>query len=1570
MPTDDCSKKPTGLPLKQGLYDPQFEHDACGVGFVVNIKGHKSHQIVQQGLTILRNLTHRGACGAEPNTGDGAGILLQTPHAFLRQVCAELNITLPAPGEYGVGMIFAPVDEAARRACEQRFDQIVAEEGQQVLGWRTVPTDNRSLGQTALLGEPVMRQVFIQRSDALKDDMAFERKLYVIRKRAEKEIRYSGFPGGASFYISSLSYKTIIYKGMLMSEQVEAYYPDLIDPTMETALAVVHSRFSTNTFPSWDRAHPYRYLIHNGEINTLRGNVNWLYAQQTRFQSKLFGDDLPKILPVINPDGSDSAMFDNCLEFLVLAGRSLPHAVMLMIPEPWSKHESMSDEKRAFYEYHSTLMEPWDGPASIGFTDGIRVGAVLDRNGLRPSRYYVTKDDLVIMASEVGVLDIPPEQVLYKGLLEPGRMFLIDTEQGRIISDEELKHQMATAQPYREWLNQYLVKLEDLPNPVVSSQKSVVRGQNGYPVPGLRSPVNGNGHDSLASLARHENIILLQQAFGYTFEDVRMLLAPMGRDGVEALGSMGNDAALAVLSERPQLLYNYFKQLFAQVTNPPIDAIREELVTATEVMIGSEQNLLEPRPENCRQIKLKHPILTNDELAKLRHINLPDFKAVTLPILFKAAEGGPGLEQALEDLYREASRIIANGEANILILSDRGVDREYAPIPALLAVSGLHHHLIREGTRTHAGLVLESGEPREVHHFATLIGYGVTAVNPYLVYETLGQMIEEGLLTGVTHAQAMKNYIKAVAKGVVKVMSKMGISTIQSYCGAQIFEALGLDQAFVDRYFTWTPSRIGGVGLEVIAQEALARHSHAFPERQVNGRTLAVGGHYQWRQDGEHHLFNPQTIHLLQHACRTNSYKIFQKYAELINNQSKQLATLRGLLEFKFAAEAIPLEEVESVESICRRFKTGAMSYGSISQEAHESLAIAMNRLGGKSNTGEGGEDSARYELDENGDSRNSAIKQVASGRFGVTSQYLVNAQELQIKMAQGAKPGEGGQLPGRKVYPWIAKVRHSTPGVGLISPPPHHDIYSIEDLAELIHDLKNANSQARINVKLVSEVGVGTIAAGVAKGHADVVLISGHDGGTGASPQTSIKHAGLPWELGLAETHQTLVMNNLRSRIVVETDGQLKTGRDVVIAALLGAEEFGFATAPLVALGCVMMRVCHLDTCPVGVATQNPELRKKFSGDPAHVVNFMHFIAQEMREWMAKLGFRTVDEMVGRTDRLEVTQAVEHWKAKGLDFSSILYQPDAPPEVGRFCQMPQDHGLDKALDNQVLLDLCRPALAEGEPVAATLPIRNVNRVVGTILGSEVTRRYGADGLPEDTIRLRFIGSAGQSFGAFIPQGLTLALEGDANDYLGKGLSGGKIIVYPPEGSTFVAEENIIVGNVAFYGATSGEAYIRGVAGERFGVRNSGVRAVVEGVGDHGCEYMTGGRVVVLGRTGRNFAAGMSGGIAYVLDEAGDFHSRCNQEMIGLERLEDATEIKELKGMIQRHLEYTNSSLAERVLVQWDKLVPKFVKVMPKDYKRMLEAFREVEAAGLSGEEAVMAAFEQNKNDQARVGGN
>jgi glutamate synthase (ferredoxin) len=1413
--------KNNGLPPKQGLYDPQFEHDACGVGFVVNIKGKKSSQIVRQALNVLLNLRHRGACGCEANTGDGAGILLQTPHAFLKEACAEARIQLPSPGGYGVGMVYLPPDPGQRRNCEQLFERIVTEEGQRVLGWRTVPTDNSSLGATAKASEPFMRQVFIGRNPALQEGMAFERKLYVIRKRAVSAIRTSKLEGAQYWYVSSLSYKTIVYKGMLMSEQVEHYYPDLLHPAMESALALVHSRFSTNTFPSWERGHPYRYVAHNGEINTLRGNINWMHARQAMFQSELFGEDIKDILPIINTSGSDSAMFDNCLELLVLAGRSLPHAVMMMIPEPWTNHESMSDEKKAFYEYHSCLMEPWDGPASIAFTDGVQIGAVLDRNGLRPSRYYVTKDDLVIMASEVGVLEVPPDRVLHKGRLQPGRMFLIDTEEGRIVADEELKQAIATEHPYRQWLDEHMVELAHLPDAAH-----------------LPEPT-------------HETVLQRQQAFGYTFEDLRMLMAPMARDAVEAIGSMGTDTPLAVLSDRAQPLYNYFKQLFAQVTNPPIDCIREEIVTSAETTIGSERNLLKPEPQSCHLLELKSPILTNEEFAKLRHLNRPGFRSIALPILFKVSEGTAGLEKAMQDVYEGASRAIRDG-INILILSDRGIDREQAPIPALLAVAGLHHHLIREGTRTRVGLVIETGEPREVHHFSLLIGYGAGAINPYLAFETLDDMIRQGLLKNIKHKEACKNFVKAAVKGVVKVISKMGISTIQSYRGAQIFEAIGLHHSVIDKYFTWTPSRVEGVGLDVIALEVRMRHQRAFPTRSVNGHVLEGGGEYQWRADGEVHLFSPQTVHKLQQACRSANYKIFQEYSKLVNDQTKKHCTLRGLLEFK-PATPIPLEEVEPVETILKRFKSGAMSYGSISKEAHETLAIAMNRIGGKSNTGEGGEDPARYIPDSNGDSRNSAIKQVASGRFGVTSLYLTKAQELQIKMAQGAKPGEGGQLPGGKVYPWIAKVRLATPGVGLISPPPHHDIYSIEDLAELIHDLKNANHRARISVKLVAEVGVGTVAAGVAKAHADVVLISGYDGGTGASPQTSIKHAGIPWELGLAETHQTLVLNNLRSRIAVETDGQLKTGRDVVIATLLGAEEFGFATAPLVALGCIMMRVCHLNTCPVGVATQDPLLRKNFTGDPAHAVNFMRFIAQEVRELMAQLGFRNLNQMIGRTDLLEPRKAVDHWKARGLDFSNILYRPDVSSEVGRYCQIPQDHGLDKALDNTALLELCQPALERKEPVRAEMPIHNVNRVVGTILGSEVTRRYGAEGLPEDTIRIHFTGSAGQSFGAFMPKGMTWVLEGDANDYLGKGLSGGKIILFPPEGSTFLPEENIITGNVALYGATSGEAYIRGMAGERFCVRNSGVNAVVEAIGDHGCEYMTGGRVVVLGSTGRKF---------------------------------------------------------------------------------------------------------------------
>ncbi len=1533
-------------PQTQGLYDPRYEHDSCGVGFVVNVKGRKSHTIVKQALTVLLNLRHRGACGCEANTGDGAGILLQIPHTFLKQECPKVGISLPGAKEYGVGMIFLPPDERNRRECEKMFEKIIAEEGQSVLGWRTVKTVDSSLGPTAQKSEPVVRQIYIGRNSKIQDDEAFERKLYVIRKRAENAIRYSPIKDGGFFYISSLSYKTIIYKGMLMSEQVELFFPELADPAVETALALVHSRFSTNTFPSWDRAHPYRYIAHNGEINTLRGNINWMHARQAMCLPRgneaacdLFKDDIKKILPVISPDGSDSAMFDNCLEFLVLGGRSLPHAVMMMIPEPWSNHESMSDEKKAFYEYHSCLMEPWDGPASIAFTDGIKIGAVLDRNGLRPSRYYVTKDDLVIMASEVGVLDVPPERVLQKGRLQPGRMFLIDTEEGRIVADEEIKHKIASEYPYRLWLKENLLTLEELPEAAHVHEPD------------------------------HKSVLLRQQAFGYTFEDLRIIMAPMGKDGVEPVGSMGTDTPLAVLSDKPQLLYNYFKQLFAQVTNPPIDCIREEIITSTETTIGPERNLLLPEPLSCRQIKLKSPILTNEEFEKLRHIDHPEFKSVTLSMLYKVAEGGAGLEKTLKEFFEKASRAIREG-ANILALSDRGIDREHAAIPALLAVSALHHHLIREGTRTQVGLVLESGEPREVHHFALLIGYGAGAINPYLAFETLDDMLRQGILTQIDHKHAVKNYAKAISKGVVKTMSKMGISTIQSYRGAQIFEAIGLNHDVVDKYFTWTASRVGGIGLDVIAQEVQRRHYHAFPDRQVNGQTLDPGGQYQWRREGEYHLFNPETVHKLQLAVRTNNYQVFKEYSRLVNEQSRHFCTLRGLLDFKSPEKSIPIEEVESVESIVKRFKSGAMSYGSISKEAHESLAIAMNRLGGKSNTGEGGEDPARYQLDSNGDSRNSAIKQVASGRFGVTSLYLVKAKELQIKMAQGAKPGEGGQLPGAKVYPWIAKVRHATPGVGLISPPPHHDIYSIEDLAELIHDLKNSNTQARVSVKLVAEVGVGTIAAGVAKAHADVVLISGHDGGTGASPLSSIKHAGIPWELGLAETHQTLVLNNLRSRIAVETDGQLKTGRDVVIAAFLGAEEFGFATAPLVALGCIMMRVCHLNTCPVGVATQDPELRKKFTGDPAHAVNFMRFIAQEVRELMAELGLRTLNEMIGRTDRLESKKAVDHWKARGLDYSKILYQPQLPPEVGRYCQIPQDHGLDKSLDRTTLIKMCEPALFRGERVKASLPIRNTNRVVATMLGSELTRRFGAAGLADDTIHLKFSGSAGQSFGAFVPRGITLELEGDANDYVGKGLSGGKIIVYPPAGSTFAAEENILIGNVAFYGATSGEAYIRGMAGERFCVRNSGANAVVEAVGDHGCEYMTGGRVVVLGATGRNFAAGMSGGIAYVLDTAGNFPQLCNKQMVELGSLDQKEERDEVRGMIQRHADYTGSRRAKQILDLWEEMIPKFVKVLPKDYKRVIQTLERVKSKGLSGDEAIMAAFEENARDLSRVGGN
>src|SRR5881628_46506 len=1339
----------------QGLYDPSHEHDACGVGFVVDIKGRKSHAIVRQGLLVLINLLHRGACGCEPNTGDGAGILLQVPDKFLRKHCRRLGIALPGPKDYGVGCVFLPRDIVQREKVQGLIAGIVSEEGQRLLGWRDVPTDDRLLGASAVHVEPHIKQVFIGRGEA-RDSAHFERKLYVIRKRIEHAVEAMDFSEKRLTYIPSLSSNTLIYKGMLSADQIETMYPDLRDPDVESALALVHQRFSTNTFPSWPLAHPYRYVAHNGEINTLRGNINWMRAREALCRSDVLGDDLAKVLPVTREGLSDSATFDNVLEFLVMNGRSLPHAILMMIPEPWQHHESMSPERRAFYDYHSSLMEPWDGPASIAFTDGTVISAVLDRNGLRPSRYYVTKNDLVVMASEVGVLDIPPDQVLVKERLHPGRIFLVDTAQGRIIDDDEIKAQLAAEHPYGDWLQQNQVRLEDVAAaPVAESD--------------------------------HATVLTRQMAFGYTHEDLRLLLAPMARNGEEPIGSMGTDTALAVLSDRPRPLYDYFKQLFAQVTNPPLDQIREELVTAMESTIGPEGNLLAAEPGSCRQIVLKDPVLSNEDLAKLAHVSELGFKAVTLPMFYPVAEGAAGLERAIEALQGRASRAIADGH-NVVVLSDRGVTRELAPIPSLLATAAVHHHLVRHGERTRCGLVIETGDAREVHHMCLLIGYGAGAVNPWVAFETLDDLIQEGVLAGLDRAKAVKNYIKALNKGILKVMAKMGISTLQSYCGAQIFEAIGLNRAVVDRYFTGTASRVGGIGIDVIAEEVRQRHAAAYPERPVEKPELDWGGEYQWRRDGEHHQVNPDMIAKLQASTRAGSYAAFKEYSKIVDDQSRHRATLRGLFTLKPAGPSVPLDEVESVESILKRFATGAMSYGSISQEAHETLAIAMNRIGGRSNTGEGGEDPARQVRDANGDWRRSAIKQVASARFGVTSEYLVNAEDLQIKMAQGAKPGEGGQLPGQKVYPWIAKVRYATPGVGLISPPPHHDIYSIEDLAELIHDLKNANHHARIRVKLVAEVGVGTIAAGVAKAHADVILISGHDGGTGASPLTSIKHGGVPWELGLAEAQQVLVMNKLRDRVIVQVDGQIKTGRDVVVAALMGAEEFGFATAPLVVSGCVMMRVCHLNTCPVGVATQDPELRKNFSGKPEFVINFFRFIAEEVREYMAQLGFRTMDEMIGRVDRLNIRPAVDHWKAKGLDFSTILHEPDVPADALRYCVRKQEHGLERALDNE-LIERCADALEHRKKISLNLPIRNVHRTVGTMLGYEVTRRYGAEGLPDDTIRLHFTGSAGQSFGAFVPRGITVTLEGDSNDYLGKGLSGGKIIVFPPQGSTFVASE-------------------------------------------------------------------------------------------------------------------------------------------------------------------------------------
>jgi len=1493
----------TRTPRKQGLYDPRFEHDACGVGFVVNMNGQRSHDIIQKGLKILENLDHRGACGCDPQTGDGAGILMQIPHAFLQKECAQLDITLPAVGEYGAGLVFLPPDIAERNQCAALFEKVIREEGQRFLGWRTVPIDETQCGRIAHESMPHIRQIFVGRGHDITDQESLERKLYVIRKRIENLVRDSDLRDSESFYIPTLSSRTLVYKGLLMPHQIPRFYLDLNDPTMDSALALVHQRFSTNTFPSWDRAHPYRFLCHNGEINTLRGNINWMHAREQMFSSPLFGDDIKKILPVIAPGGSDSAMFDNALELLVRTGRSLPHAIMMMIPEAWQNHEGMSESKRAFYEYHSCLMEPWDGPASMAFSDGRVIGAILDRNGLRPSRYVVTKDGMVVMASEVGVLDIPPENVLYKNRLQPGRMFLVDLEQGRIVGDDELKEEMAARKPYRQWLTDNLVKLEALAAP-----------------------------SFVPPLYDDDELLTLQQTFGYTLEELKMLMSPMALNGQEAVGSMGTDTPLAVLSDKPQLLFHYFKQLFAQVTNPPIDPIREELVMSVKTTVGPEQNLFDETPLHCHQLEVGGPTLMNEQLAQIKDINAGNLRATTLSALYKVREGGKGLENALDELCEWASSAIEKG-FSLLILSDRGVNEEYAPIPSLLAVSAVHHHLIREGTRTRCGLIVESGEPREVMHFCLLLGYGAAAVNPYLAYETLTHLVEEGILKGISAEEAIAHYIKAVDKGVLKVMTKMGISTLQSYHGAQIFEAIGLKQAFIDKYFTWTPSRVEGVGIDAIAREGEMRHDHAFRVSPSLDGNLNVGGQYQWRRSGEFHMWNPESIAKLQHAVRSGNYKLFKQYTAYVDDQSQKLATLRGLLKFK-PRKAIPIEKVEPASEIVRRFKTGAMSLGSISREAHENLAIAMNRIGGKSNTGEGGEDPVRYQRDPNGDFRRSAIKQVASGRFGVTSYYLVNADELQIKMAQGAKPGEGGQLPGHKVDDYIAKIRYSTPGVGLISPPPHHDIYSIEDLAQLIHDLKNANNKARVSVKLVAEVGVGTVAAGVSKAKSDVVLISGHDGGTGASPLTSIKHAGIPWELGLAETQQVLVLNDLRGRIRVETDGQLKTGRDVVIAALLGAEEYGFASSALIASGCIMMRVCHLNTCPVGIATQDPVLRQRFAGLPEHVVNFMLFIAEEVREYMAVLGFRTINEMVGRVDRLEVQDAIDHWKAKGVDLSQILYKPEVPKNVAIHCVQAQDHGLEKALDN-TLIKLARPALERQQPVEIDLPIRNVNRTACAMLSAEISRRYGAQGLPPETIKIKFTGSAGQSFGAFMAPGIAVTLEGDANDYFGKGLSGGRIVMYPPQQATFVPEENSIVGNVSLYGATGGEVFLRGMAGERFCVRNSGVTAIVEGVGDHGCEYMTKGLVVVLGKTGRNFAAGMSGGVAYVLNADMGFERRCNLSMVGLEPL-DEKDAETVYTLIQRHYKYTNSAVAWRILSGWKDHARKFLKVMPTEYRKVL----------------------------------
>ena len=1499
------SDRPIRTPRPQGLYHSGNEHDACGMGLVASIRGEKSHDIIRKGLEVLINLTHRGAAGCDPETGDGAGILIQIPHVFFARECGELGMPLPEPGAYGVAMCFLPVDKHSRLQCEGVIERIAQEEGLTVIGWRDTPVNGIAIGREARASQPYIEQLFLGRPAGLDED-AFERLLYKVRRRTENEISASEIDGKDFFYVPSLSCRTIVYKGLMLAPQIEKFYFELANPLVTSALCVVHQRFSTNTFPSWKLAHPYRYVSHNGEINTIRGNVSWMNARQSVLESPTYGDQIGKLYPVIMPEGSDSASLDNAVEFLFQSGRSLPHVMAMLIPEAWAGNPDMDDDKRAFYEYHASLMEPWDGPAAITFTDGRVVGATLDRNGLRPGRYIVTKDDLVVLASEAGVLDVPAKDIRKKGRLQPGRMFLVDTVQKRIISDTEIKKQLAGRQPYAAWLQEQQVTLDQLPEP------------------------------SRTIASNPETLLRRQRAYGYSEEDLKILLAPMGATGAEPTGSMGTDVPLACLSDRPQSLFSYFKQLFAQVTNPPIDSIREEMVMSLISYIGTERNILDESPENCHTLKLPHPILTNRDLEKLRRVSSGDLLATTLPTLFRAADGEKGMKHSLEDLSARAAHAVESGYT-LLILSDRGVDATYAPIPSLLAMAAVHHRLLSDKTRTQVALIIESGEPREVMHFALLIGYGASAINPYLAIETLHDLKRQGLLPhNVTANHAEKNFIKAINKGLLKTFSKMGISTLQSYRGAQVFEAVGLNHSLVEKYFSGTASRIEGVGLDVLAREALLKHAYAFQPLTESETELVVGGQYQYREGGEYHLLNPETISKLQQAVRANNPATFQEYTDLLDDQNRHLCTLRGLLKLKYAAKPVRLDEVEPAKEIVKRFTTGAMSFGSISKEAHETLAIAMNRIGGMSNTGEGGEEEERFKPDANGDSRRSAVKQVASGRFGVTTNYLVNADELQIKMAQGAKPGEGGQLPGHKVDEIIARTRHSIPGVGLISPPPHHDIYSIEDLAQLIYDLKNVNPTARIAVKLVAEAGVGTVAAGVAKAHADVVLISGDNGGTGASPLSSIKHAGLPWELGLAEAQQVLLLNDLRGRIKVQTDGKLQTGRDVVIAALLGAEEFGFATTPLIAMGCIMMRKCHLNTCSVGIATQDPVLRARFKGQPEHVVNFFFFIAEQVRQHMAKLGFRTFDEMVGRVDKIDAAIAHDHWKAKGIDLSSILYVPTLPSRVAHRKMQDQDHGLDRALDH-VLIEKATPALESRTPVTGSFNIRNTHRTVGGMLGGEIARRYGSAGLPDETIHFKFSGSAGQSFGAFVPSGVTLELEGDSNDYLGKGLSGGRIIVYPPKTSSFLPEESILVGNVVLYGATSGEVFLNGIAGERFAVRNSGAIAVVEGVGDHGCEYMTNGTVVVLGLTGRNFAAGMSGGCAYVYDDQGDFATRrCNQASVDLEPLVSDADVADVRGLLQRHRDLTGSPRAAWILERWAEAQPRFIKVFPHEYKRVL----------------------------------